>query len=112
MTATAQLTALDEALDRDQILTNVSIYWLTRTAGSAARLYYENMHAAPRWGRSPSTTPIGVAAFAEDLAIRRYGEPGNNIVHWTDFDRGGHFAAMEAPDLLVGDVQAFFRPLR
>jgi pimeloyl-ACP methyl ester carboxylesterase len=51
-------------------------------------------------------------AFAEDVAIRRYAEYGNNIVHWSDFDRGGHFAAMEAPDLLVGDIRLFFRLLR
>jgi hypothetical protein len=88
---------LEEAVDRDRILTNVMFYWLTRTAGSAANLYYENMHAGADWGRSPSPTPIGVAAFAEDVAIRRYGERGNNIVHWSDFERGGHFAAMEAP---------------
>jgi pimeloyl-ACP methyl ester carboxylesterase len=103
---------LDEAVTRDQILTNVMFYWLTRTAGSAANVYFENMHAAPNWGRPPSPTPIGVAAFATDVAIRRYGEQGNNIVHWTDFDRGGHFAAMEAPDLFVADVRAFFRALR
>jgi hypothetical protein len=53
-----------------------------------------------------------VAAFAEDVAIRRYGEASANIVHWSDFDRGGHFAAMEAPDLLVGDVRECFRPIR
>jgi epoxide hydrolase len=103
---------LEEALTRDQILTNVMIYWVTGTGGSAARLYYENMHGGADWDRQPSSTPVGVAAFAEDIAIRRYGEQGNNIVHWSDFDRGGHFAAMEAPDLLVGDVQAFFRGLR
>jgi hypothetical protein len=45
------------------------------------------------------------------LAIRRYGERGNNLVHWSDFERGGHFAAMEVPDLLVGDVRAFFAVL-
>jgi epoxide hydrolase len=56
--------------------------------------------------------PVGVAVFAEDYAIRRYGERGHHIVHWTEFDRGGHFAAMEAPDLLVGDVRSFFRGLR
>jgi pimeloyl-ACP methyl ester carboxylesterase len=66
----------------------------------------------PDWGRAPSPTPVGVAAFAEDIAIRRYGEQGNNIVHWSDFDTGGHFAAMEAPDLFVEDVRSFFRPLR
>jgi pimeloyl-ACP methyl ester carboxylesterase len=103
---------LDQALTREQILTNVMFYWVTRTAASAARLYYENMHAAADWSRQPSRTPVGVAAFAEDIAIRRYGERSNNIVHWSDFDRGGHFAAMEAPDLYVGDVRRFFRSLR
>jgi epoxide hydrolase len=71
----------------------------------------ESMHAAA-WGKEASPTPTGVAVFAEDVAIRRFAEGGNNIVHWSDFDRGGHFAAMEAPDLLVGDVRAFFRRFR
>jgi pimeloyl-ACP methyl ester carboxylesterase len=53
-----------------------------------------------------------VAVFAEDVAIRRYAEGGNNIVHWSEFDRGGHFAAMEAPDLLVDDIRELFRGLR
>ena len=101
----------ERAVDRDQLLTNVMLYWLTGTAGSAARLYYENMHAAS-WGQPPATTPTGVAVFAEDVAIRRYAERTNNIVHWSEFDRGGHFAAMEAPDLFVQDVRACFRPLR
>jgi pimeloyl-ACP methyl ester carboxylesterase len=101
----------EDAVDRDQLLTNVMLYWLTGTARSSADLYYENMHAGfvPR---HPVTVPVGVAVFATDYAIRRYGERGNNIVHWTEFDRGGHFAAMEAPDLLVEDVRAFFRTLR
>ena len=50
--------------------------------------------------------------FAEDVAIRHYAECGSNIVHWSELDRGGHFAAMEAPELLVGDVRAFFRRFR
>jgi epoxide hydrolase len=102
----------EDAVDRDQLLTNVMLYWLTGTANSSARLYYENMHDAGGWGQPPATTPTGVAVFAEDYAIRRYGERANNIVHWTEFDRGGHFAAMEAPDLLVGDLREFFRGLR
>jgi pimeloyl-ACP methyl ester carboxylesterase len=101
----------EEAVGRDRMLTNVMLYWLTGTAGSSARLYYENMHAAS-WGQQPGKTPTGVAVFAEDIAIRRYGQQGNNIVHWSEFDRGGHFAAMEVPDLLIGDVRDFFRPLR
>jgi epoxide hydrolase len=101
----------EDAVDRDRLLTNLMLYWLTGTAGSSARTYYENMHAGfvpPQ----PVTVPVGVAVFAGDYAIRRYGEQGNNIVHWTEFDRGGHFAAMEAPDLLVGDIRAFFHELR
>jgi pimeloyl-ACP methyl ester carboxylesterase len=64
------------------------------------------------WEAPAATTPTGVAAFAEDVAIRRYAEQSSNIVHWTDFDRGGHFPAMEVPDLLVGDIREFFRDLR
>ena len=101
----------EDAVDRDHLLTNVMLYWLTGTAGSSARTYYDNMHAGS-WGKPPSATPTGVAVFAEDVAIRRYAEQGNNIVQWSEFDRGGHFAAMEAPDLLVGDVRAFFRRFR
>ncbi|HEU5438434.1 MAG TPA: epoxide hydrolase [Ktedonobacterales bacterium] len=101
----------ESAIDRDRILTDVMLYWLTRTAGSSARLYYENMHAS-NWGQQPGTAPTGVAVFAEDVAIRRYAERANNIVHWSEFDRGGHFAALEAPDLLVGDIRAFFRRVR
>jgi epoxide hydrolase len=100
----------EDAVDRDQMLTNVMLYWLTRTAGSAANIYYEGMHSG-QWPE-PSSTPTGVAVFAEDISIRRYAEQTNNIVHWSEFDRGGHFAAMEAPDLLVGDVREFFRRFR
>jgi pimeloyl-ACP methyl ester carboxylesterase len=101
----------EDAIDRDLMLTNVMLYWLTRTAASSAQMYYENMHANS-WGKQPGKTPTGVAVFAEDVAIRRYAEHGNNIVHWSEFETGGHFAAMDAPDLLVRDVRMFFRGLR
>jgi hypothetical protein len=101
----------EQSIDRDQMLTNVMLYWLTGTAGSAANLYCEIMHSGSS-ADAPSATPTGVANFAEDVAIRRYGETGNNIVHWSEFERGGHFAAMEAPDLLVTDIRDFFRKLR
>ncbi|GII33885.1 epoxide hydrolase family protein [Planotetraspora mira] len=100
----------ERSVDRDQMLTNVMLYWLTGTAGSAANLYYESMHTR-NWP-TPSDVPTGVAVFAEDIAIRHYAERGNTIVHWSEFDRGGHFAAMEAPDLLVQDVRTFFRSFR
>jgi pimeloyl-ACP methyl ester carboxylesterase len=103
-----------EAVDRDQLLTNVTLYWLTATAGSAARLYYEAARSGS-WGPpATSAVPTGVAVFPREIApaIRRFAELSNNIVHWSEFDHGGHFAAMEVPDLLVGDVRDFFRPLR
>ncbi len=105
-------SALPEAaIDRDDMLTNVSLYWFTGTGASSAHIYYEEMHSGI-WHEEPATTPTGVAVFAQDIAIRRYAELGHNIVHWSEFDRGGHFAAMEAPDLLVDDVRAFFRRFR
>ncbi|HEY7175065.1 MAG TPA: epoxide hydrolase, partial [Micromonosporaceae bacterium] len=61
---------------------------------------------------SPSGVPTGVAVFSEDIPIRRYAERTNNITHWSEFDRGGHFAALEAPDLLVSDMRAFFATVR
>lgn len=101
----------ETAIDRDDLLTNVMLYWLTRAGASSAHIYYEEMHSGI-WHEAPATTPTGVAVFAQDIAIRRYAERGHNIVHWSEFERGGHFAAMEAPDLLVDDVRTFFRRLR
>jgi pimeloyl-ACP methyl ester carboxylesterase len=100
----------EDVIDRNRLLTNATVYWLTGTAGPAANMYYENMHA-DGWP-TPSATPTGVAVFAEDVSIRRYGERLNTITRWTEFDRGGHFAALEAPDLFVDDVRAFFATLR
>jgi pimeloyl-ACP methyl ester carboxylesterase len=105
----------EDAVDRDQMLTNVMLYWLTRTAGSSGRLYRETAHTAG-WGKAeePSRVPTGVAVFPQDIsiAIRRFAERGNNIVHWSEFDRGGHFPAMEEADLLIGDLRKFFRRFR
>jgi pimeloyl-ACP methyl ester carboxylesterase len=100
----------EDAVGRDRMLTNVMLYWLTGTGGSSANTYYEDKH--PGAWPQPSPVPTGVAVFAEDISIRRYAEQVNNVVHWSEFDRGGHFAAMEAPDLLVGDVREFFRRFR
>jgi epoxide hydrolase len=94
----------------DRVLTNVMLYWLTGTAGSSGRLYYETSH--PGYWPQPSPVPTGVAVFAEDIAIRRYAEQDHNIVHWSEFDRGDHFAATDSPDLLIGDVRTFFRRFR
>ncbi len=106
--------APEDAVDRDRMLTNVMLYWLTGTAGSSARLYYEFSRSGS-WGPpAPSETPTGVAVFAHDIAqpIRSTAERDNNIVHWSEFDRGGHFAAMEQPLLLVEDIRKFFHRFR
>ncbi|HJW35701.1 MAG TPA: epoxide hydrolase [Actinomycetes bacterium] len=101
----------EDAVDRDQLLTNVSVYWFTGTGASAAQFLYETAHAQDWPG--PSDVPQGWAVFAaHDDLVRRLVDPDGRIEHWSEFDRGGHFAAMEAPDLLVEDVRAFFRTLR
>ena len=89
---------LGEDLDPDFALSNVMLYWLTGTAASSARLYYENAHATER-PTEPTTVPLGLAAFGGDFSgIRRFAERDhNNIVRWTTFERGGHFAAHKAP---------------
>ncbi len=99
----------EDAVARDRLLANVSLYWFTGTAGSSADVYYETGHAKTL--PEPSGVPTGVAVFAEDMAIRRYGERWHHIVHWSDFDSGGHFAAMETPQLLVEDIRTFFSKL-
>ncbi|WP_151478801.1 epoxide hydrolase family protein [Streptomyces albicerus] len=104
----------EDAVDRDTLLTNVMLYWLTATAGSAARMYYEGgKYAQAGWfPLTRSGVPTAVANFAGDTAIRHWAEEANNVVRWSEFDRGGHFAALEAPDLLTRDVREFFRDLR
>jgi microsomal epoxide hydrolase len=110
----------EDAVDRDKILTNVMIYWLTATAGSSAQLYYEGAallkaiftHAGDP---PPLRMPVGVAVFPHDIfvPIRRLAERDvPSITHWTEFDRGGHFAALEQPGLFVDDVRAFCRSLK
>jgi epoxide hydrolase len=103
---------LGDDLDADFTLTNVMLYWLTGTAASAARFYYEDAHA--EHPTEPTTTPTGLAAFAGDFSgIRRFANRDHkNIVRWSKFDRGGHFAAHKVPQLLVGDVREFFRQFR
>jgi pimeloyl-ACP methyl ester carboxylesterase len=101
----------EDAVDRDQLLANVSLYWFTRSAGPSANLYWEDAHS-PDWLPEPTEVPTGVAVFEDDVAIRRFAEKTYNIVHWNEFETGGHFAAMETPELLVRDVREFFQKLR
>jgi epoxide hydrolase len=104
----------EDAVDRDQLLTNVSIYWFTRSGASAARFIYEGAHAGPDWGAAPATPPApqGLALFGGDDLLRRVLDPEHRIEQWSEYERGGHFPAMEVPDLLVDDVRRFFRGVR
>jgi pimeloyl-ACP methyl ester carboxylesterase len=100
-----------DLVDRDTLLTNVSIYWFTATANSSARIYQTS------WGvvdtPQESTVPTAIAVFPGDTTtpVRAIAERTDNIVRWTEFDRGGHFPALEEPDLLLGDLRAFFGEL-
>jgi microsomal epoxide hydrolase len=105
---------VERRFTKDQLLDNVMLYWLTGTAHSAGRLYYE---AAQSHGFVPGSrveVPTGVAAFPAEIIRppRRWAEPRYDLRHWTEMPRGGHFAAFEEPELLVEDVRTFFRGLR
>lgn len=109
----------EEAVDRDTILGIVSTYWFTATAGSSAQFYFEGAPAVAALASGtpppPCPVPVGVAVFPADpfVPVRAFAERDvPTITRWTEFDRGGHFAALEQPELLVGDVRAFFRTLR
>jgi microsomal epoxide hydrolase len=110
----------EAAVDRDRILTNVSLYWFTATAGPSAQIYYESGHRPEQhmatWGGPwPMEMPVAVAVFPHDASrpVRSFAErilP--TLRRWTEYDRGGHFAALEQPGLLVEDIRAFARDLR
>lgn len=93
------------ALDDDTILTDVTIYWLTRTAVSAARILKETTQRS-----SACPVPMAVAVLPHDIvqSVRSLAEQRYDIRQWTEFPRGGHFAALEVPDLLAGDIRQFF----
>jgi pimeloyl-ACP methyl ester carboxylesterase len=103
----------EDVANTDRILTNVSLYWFTRTAGSSANLYYEALHdATARTPRERCGVPTGVlVSQTQDVAIRRFAERDHNVVHWAEFERGGHFFALEQPELFVADVRQFFQRL-
>lgn len=101
----------ENVLSRDEMLDNVTLYWVTASAASSARLYWESFRKV-RFGMV--AVPTGVAAFPKEIikttprwAARRY-----HLVRWTDMPRGGHFAALEQPELFVADVRGFFREVR
>ena len=103
----------EDAISRDHILTNVSLYWFTGTAGSSANLYYEMRHdPSAKQRKARNMVPTGVAlSLTQDVTIRRWAARENNIVHWTELDHGGHFAALEQPISFAADIRDFFRAL-
>jgi microsomal epoxide hydrolase len=106
---------LEQAVTRDQILTNLTVYWVTQTINSSVRLYCESRRT-DRFGPLSDyvKVPTAAAVFPKEMfrIPRAYAEASFNLVRYTRFDRGGHFAALEEPDLLVDDIRAFFREVR
>jgi epoxide hydrolase len=113
---------LDNSFTKDELITNVMIYWVTETMPSSTRIYFESSHNPPRpasmtpFKSSGKPAPMGYALFPKEINVppRAWVErsSGGKLFHWTEMPRGGHFAAMEQPKLLVEDVRAFFRKVR
>ncbi|MFF1819931.1 epoxide hydrolase family protein [Kribbella sp. NPDC058245] len=95
------------AIGNDQILDAVTLTWLTGTAGSSGRIYRE---AASSWGAESAFCPVptGLAVFPGDSTVRRLAQREFDVTHYTEFDRGGHFAVLEVPDLVAADLHSFF----
>lgn len=102
----------ENVLTRDELLDDVTLYWLTATAASSARLYWESFKSFG--AGEPVRLPTGVASFPKEIlrAPRSWCEQSYHLTHWTDMPRGGHFAAFEQPELFVEDVRAFFATVR
>jgi pimeloyl-ACP methyl ester carboxylesterase len=106
---------VEKRFSKDELLTNIMIYWATQTIGSSFLSYYGGQGQGQKkeaWKRPE--VPTGVAIFPKDIvpAPREFGERVFNIQRWTEMPKGGHFAALEEPELLVKDMQAFFRSLK
>jgi pimeloyl-ACP methyl ester carboxylesterase len=100
----------EDAIDRDHILTSASVHWFTGTGATSAQFLYESMNSGAAWG-GPAA-PTGFAVFAGDMGIRSVYDPDGVLPHWTEYDRGGHFPAMEVPELFAEDVRTWFRNFR
>jgi len=100
----------DETVDRDQLLTGVSLYWFTRSGASSAQFYYESEHSGLPLAMA-ADVPSGWAVFDTHPLVRRTMDPWKAIGHWSEFTEGGHFPAMEEPKLLADDIRTFFRGL-
>ncbi|MEM7020119.1 MAG: alpha/beta fold hydrolase [Pseudomonadota bacterium] len=106
---------VENRFTKDELLTNIMIYWVTGSITSSTRLYCETSRAGLMAGGMPQVTvPTGAAIFPKEIyrAPRAWAANHYNIQHWNRYDSGGHFAALEEPDTLVEDVRTFFRALR
>ena len=105
---------IEARFSKDELLTNVMIYWVTQTINSANRLYYESQHNPSKLTEGRTEVPTGVAIFPKDLVLspKEFAQRFFNVQHWTQMPRGGHFAALEEPELLANDIRTFFRSLR
>jgi pimeloyl-ACP methyl ester carboxylesterase len=102
----------ENVFTRDELLDNVMLYWLPRTATSSARLYWESFRNPPL---TPVKVPVGCSIFPKEIfrSSRRWAEKHfGALLHWNELERGGHFAAMEQPDLFVDEIRTCFRSLR
>jgi pimeloyl-ACP methyl ester carboxylesterase len=102
----------ENVLTRDELLDNVMLYWINGNGASSARLYWESFRGGTR---HTVTIPSGFGVFPKEIVppVRKWVEPSfTNIIHWNEFDSGGHFAAFEVPEVFVGEVREFFRRVR
>ncbi len=107
--------SLERTYSMDQLITNVMLYWLTQTSASSARLYWETTHSGALAEPVPYVSlPTGVARYPKEVLRwpRSWVERQYNVTHWVTMPRGGHFAAMEQPELFVDDVRRFFAQVR
>jgi pimeloyl-ACP methyl ester carboxylesterase len=99
---------------KDELLTNITLYWVTQTAASSARIYFESRHPTSPPNRAKIEVPTACADFPKEIiwSPRAHVAARYNLVRWTEMPKGGHFAAFEQPQLFVEDVRAFFREIR
>ena len=106
---------VEKSYTKDELLTTITIYWVTQTINSSIRLYYETDNhpwKMKQGERVQVATGMAASPFEISPAPREWGERSFNVQRWTKMPRGGHFAALEEPDLLTEDIRAFFRDLR
>ena len=100
----------DEAVDRDQLLTNISLYWFTRSGASSEQFYYEASHSGLDW-LSTAEVPSGWSVFDTHPLMAKVFNAWGAIAQWTEHPEGGHFPAMEEPQLLADDIRRFVRSI-